>query len=1136
MADVFISYARSTALQARAMARALRSLGYSVWLDDDLPAHLVYGQVIEEELERAKATLVIWSSDAVRSQWVLSEANRAREVRKLVQVVVDETPLPMPFDQVQHANLVGWSGDGDDPGWRKALASIASLLEDANTPRPALKRPEVRPPHPDARPDPNGERRHLLILFCDIVGSTGLAAGLDPEEWHAIASQYQRAAADAVTRFAGHVSKYLGDGLVVFFGYPQAQEDAAERAVRAGLETVAAIGRLNARLAVEHGVTLQVRVGIHSGTVVVATGANDEPEIFGDAPNIAARVQEAAAPDTVVVTSAVHDLVPSLFEIADLGAIVLKGAPAPMRLSRVIRPRAASRRTRGFARQGRTPFINHEDEVRLLLGRWERVRAGDGQAVLLVGEPGIGKTRLMEEFRARTRAGRRRSLECAGAPFFANSPFYAVTQLLGQYLGWKSDDDPEARGYGLREALAAAGIKTAEAAPLIAEMLNLPVPPGSSPLMLGPEQRRARLLAALAAWALSAARDQPLLIVVEDLHWIDPSTLELIQILIDQCAAASLMVLCTTRPGFKAPWSARAHHVQLTINRLDSQQTRSLVAGVAARAGLATGVIDAVIERTDGVPLFVEELTRLLLERGEQGSANEIPATLRDSLAARLDRLGPAKEVAQLAAVIGREVSHDLLLAVWPRTEAELQEHLAALSDAELIYARGLPPQASYRFKHALVQSAAYEALLKRRRRELHAKVARTLTEQFAQLAEAQPEMLARHWTEAGEAAPAIAAWKSAGDGAFQRRAFKEAEAAYRQAMALLTTQAETDERDAGELELASALNRVLQLTRGYAAPETVEMAARARALAEKSGVLSQLIREEARLWRAVITAGDFAGAAALADHVLELAHGEPDNRGRLLFALNAQVQTKFYTGELAAVEEQFGRMVALIETPGLRQASGNNVIPIGVASLNAWALGRGEEAQGRMGRGFALARESKDPYDLAMALHFQGLLHACQRDAPAAEAVSAQLLALSEEHGFGYAGELALSTLGWARGQGGAGAEGVVQLRQAWRSLAGSGARVGMTFGLTRLAETLALAGAAADALATIEDALAANPQERVFRPDALRVRGELHFAAGEPALAEADLREAVALAQAMGAEAWRRRAGESLAQLLPG
>jgi len=1133
MADVFISYAREAAKQAQAAAAALRSLGYSVWFDDDLPAHRAYGRVIEEELSQAKAALVLWSEDATQSEWVRSEANRARADRKLVQVKLDRMRLPMPFDQIHCADLVGWSGDADNGGWRKAVASIAHLVDAASPSRSWLPTDQGDDDSDPLQAAAESERRHLTFMACHLANAGAIAAELDPEAWHDIATQYQAEATKAVVALGGHVTPSSG-GLTVYFGYPVAQEDAAERAVRAGLAIVEAMSELNGRLAVSHSMSLAVRIGIHTGTVVVAPRADGHVEMFGLAPSVAASVEAAAAPDTVLMTGAVHDLVSGMFAVEDLGARRLEGSAEPMRLYRVTRSGLASGRSRGFAPRDLAPFVGREDEMRLLSNRWARVCDGEGQVVLVSGEPGIGKTRILEEFRARIKADPHLWIECAGGPLFSNTPFHAVIQMFNQGLGWRGDESDMERVGRLEAALEPTGLKLGEAVPLIAEMLSLPVSEKYPPLNLAPDQRRVRLLAAMAGWVFSATRHQPLVLVMEDLQWVDPSTMELVQTLVDQGATAPLMLLCTGRPEFQPTWRARGHHAHITLNRLSNRETRELVEGVISRAGMAADVVDVIIKRTDGVPLFAEELTRLVLHDDGDSGANEIPETLLDSLAARLDRLGRAKEVAQLASVLGREFSYELLEAVASMSETDLQAGLSKLADAELIYARGRPPQATYQFKHALIQDAAYDTLLKRKRQGLHARVARTIAERFTALAEGQPEVLALHWTRAGEADPATAAWKNAGDAAYARRAFKEAEAAYRQGLAMLNTQSESAERDAKELQLCSALNRVLQLTRGYAAPETVEAASRARALAEKSGSLSDLIREEARIWRAVITAGDYAGAAALADHIQDLAHDEGDNPGRLVFVHNAQVQVRFYTGDLLGVEEHFERLSPLIDTVGKRQAPGNNIVALGIASHTAWTRGQFEAAKQRMARAFAFAEESRDPYDLAMALHFQGNLHVCERAAERAEAVATQLLALAKQHGFSYAAGLALSPLGWARAQRGAAGEGAALIRRTLAEQVASGATVSITSSLNRLAEAQQEEGATAEALTTIEEALTVNPQERIYRSESLRIRGSLRARLGRQDLAETDFGEAMELARDMGARAFELRTAVSLADLL--
>ena len=979
-----------------------------------------------------------------------------------------------------------------------------------------------------------GERRHLTILFCDLVNSTRLAAERDPEEWQDIIAEYRRAAGEAILRFGGYVARYLGDGLLVYFGWPTANEDDAERAVRAGLAIVEAMEAWNLRLAAERGVELLVRVGIDSGSVVIGESGTGEVDIFGDAPNIASRVQSVSPPNAVLMTSTAHDLVAGRFKVEDCGLHRFAGIERSVQLYRAVRPSGVRRSWRHGAGEWPTPFIGREAELALLRNSWINVCKGAGRFVLVTGEPGIGKSRLVEEFRSSIKDENHLWIDCAGERFFESTPFHVVTDMLERGLAWRGDESKEERVARLERVLQHVGLKLEEALPLIAGMFDLPVPQKYPPLIFSADQRRARLLAALSGWVFGAARLQPLVIAIEDLHWVDPSTIELMQLLVEQAATAPLMLIGTSRPEFIAPWPMRAHHARITLNRFNDHQTRKMVTGVAARAHLLSHVVDAVVKRSDGVPLFAEELARLLLETESRSETREIPATLHDSLRARLDRLGSAKEIAQLASVIGREFSYELLRTVSPVSDEELRSGLARLADAELIYARGLPPLANYRFKHALIQDAAYEALLKSRRRELHAGVARTITERFFALAEAQPELIALHWTQAGEAELAVAAWKNAANVAYTRRAFKEAETAYRQALAMLATLPDSSKRDARELDLCSGLNRVLQMTQGYAAPETVEAAARARLLAEKSGSLSQLIREEAKIWRAVITAGDYAGAIALADRILDLSHGDGDHPARMVFALNAQMQTRFYTGDLQAVEEHYERLSPLIDTLGEKQAPGNNIVAIGIACLTAWVLGRSISARQRIERALAFAQKSKNPYDLAMALHFLANLYAsAERDPDRAEETAAQLLAVSEKNGFSYAASLALGPLGWARAQKGAGRESAASMRQALADQVASGARVSICLTLNRLAEVEALS-ATSKALATIEEALTANPQERIFRPESLTIRGTLKYQLGDAASAEADFREAMSLAQAMGAKAFELRAATSLARLL--
>jgi class 3 adenylate cyclase len=736
-----------------------------------------------------------------------------------------------------------------------------------------------------------GERRHLTVLFCDLVDSSEIAAQLDPEEWREVVAGYQHAAAEAITRLGGHVAKYLGDGVMAYFGYPEAHENDAERSVRAGLSILDAISKFNQQSTSEVRTSqtrllgsadappsvrpkLSARIGIDSGAVVIGLGAGKDIDVFGEAPNIAARVQALAHPGTALITSATHRLVSGLFVVEDRGAQPLKGSDRLIQVYRVVQPSGVRGRLEAAAAtRGLTPFVGREEELRLLFNRWERALSGEGQVALIVGEAGIGKSRLLQHFHQQIAATPHTWAEAAAAPSFQNTPFYPVAELFRQLALPQGGAPADEQLTQLEPRLTIAGLKPAETIPLIAPLLNLPVPAKYPPLVYSPEQQRRCSLAMMVDWVLGAARVEPLVIVAEDLHWADPSTLELIQLLVEQGATGRLLLLYTARPEFRAQWPLRAHHTQITLNRLSVRTVRMMVGQVAARKALSDETVAAVVERTGGVPLFVEELTRVVLETGnEKLTGLEIPVTLHDSLMARLDRLGPAKEVAQIGAVIGGEFSYELLHAVHPIAEENLQRALRNLADAELVYVRGIAPDATYQFKHALIRDAAYEALLKSRRKELHRMVALMINERFPAVKEVHPEVLARHWTEADATDRAIAEWERAGKGAEARYAFIEAQESLQQALALLNLLPESAERDAHELELRQSLVHILHITRGYSAPETVDVRARAAVLAEKSGNLTQMVTLMHATALCAYDTCDFATAGMMADQALALA------------------------------------------------------------------------------------------------------------------------------------------------------------------------------------------------------------------------------------------------------------------------
>jgi tetratricopeptide (TPR) repeat protein len=659
------------------------------------------------------------------------------------------------------------------------------------------------------------------------------------------------------------------------------------------------------------------------------------------------------------------------------------------------------------------------------------------------------------------------------------------------------------------------------------------------PLPLSPEQQRRRLLAMLVEWALGAARVQPLVIAIEDLHWADPSTLELIQLLVEQGATSRLLLLYTARPEFHAPWPLRAHHAQLTLNRLGAREIRTMVAQVAASKALSDDTVDTVIERTGGVPLFVEELTRAVLESGNSRPAGrEIPATLHDSLMARLDRLGLAKEVIQIGAVLGNEFSYELLHAVHPVNEGELQGHLRTLADAELLYVRGLAPDASYQFKHALIRDAAYEALLKTRRKELHFAVAHTIDEQFPSLRETNSEVLARHWTEAGETELAISAWTKAAKHSYSRRAYREADQHYREALRLLGTLPESSERDSRELDLQISIGNVMGATRAWSAADTAEAYARARVLVDRDASADSLQIFNG-LWTAAHARGELYSALALADQLLDIAKriGSP---AALALGHCSQGQSRHLLGDLAGARQHLVKAIASYREEDFR---GNvfdpGIAAMGWAALNEWHLGYPDRAVRYAEEARAVASRQSNPFSMAVALALGSQVHGLGRDFKHCLESISEAMQLGTASGFPLWNAIGKIAGAWARAQMGEAVGATDRIHEGLAELNGMEYRQFFTMFQTLLCETYAVGNAIEDALATIEKTLQTDPDELLHRPNALLRRGELRLrsdAGGktQAELAEADFREAIALAQKMGGKAWELRATMGLARFL--
>ena len=666
---------------------------------------------------------------------------------------------------------------GDRKRLLKAIASFG----------PAQMVAEPRGPSPTHSSTDAAERRQLTVMFCDLVGSTALSARLDPEDMREVIAAYQRCVSETVRRFGGFVAKYMGDGVLAYFGYPQAHEHDAEQAVRAGLAVVEAAPRLQTAA----GAPLHVRVGLATGIVVVGdllgSGEAQERGVFGGTPHLAARLQVIAQPDSVVIAEGTRKLVGDLFEIVDLGPQKLKGVAGTTLAFGALRESSQANRFEALHPDGLAALVGREAECELLLRRWAKAKGGEGQVALISGEAGIGKSRLTAEFLERLPGEPHTRLRYFCSPQHTDSALYPIIGHIERAANFAREDDAKTRLDKLGGVLSRSSMSDEDAA-LLAEMLSLPNDGRFPALDLAPHQRRQRTLAALARRIEGIARETPVLMVYEDVHWADPSSLEAIGLLVDKIEALRLLLFVTFRPEFVPPWAGRPHVTALTINRLAPREVIALIDRVAGGKPLAANIRQDIIERADGIPLFVEEMTKAVLEAdGESAAARmvaaapspvlAVPASLHASLMARLDRLGPAKGVAQIGAAIGREFSHALLASVTHETEPELAASLDRLLQSGLLSREGTPPHAMYLFKHALVQDAAYGTLLREPRRALHARIADAIEERFPEVAESQPETLARHCTEAGLIEKAATLWGKAGQRSLRSAAFPEAEA-----------------------------------------------------------------------------------------------------------------------------------------------------------------------------------------------------------------------------------------------------------------------------------------------------------------------------------------------------------------------
>jgi TOMM system kinase/cyclase fusion protein len=1019
-------------------------------------------------------------------------------------------------------------------------------------------------PMPAAPSPPEAERRQLTVLFCDLVDSTVLASQLDPEDLRAVVRAYQDTCAKVIARFEGHIAQYLGDGLLVYFGYPQAHEDDAQRAVRAGLGIVEALGPLNTRLTEDHGVHVAVRLGIHTGLVVVGEvggGTRQEQLALGETPNLAARLQGIATPNTLVISTATFQLLGGFFACQPLGTPPLKGQTQPLAVYRVLYESMARSRLEAVGSTGWTPLVGREQESGLLRERWEQVKDGMGQVVLLSGEAGIGKSRLVQVLKDLVATEPQAWLTpCQCSPYYQHSALYPMIDLLERVvLRFEREESPPQKLSKLEGFLVQYGLPLAETVPLFAALLSLPLGADYAPLTVSPEQQKQQTLHALLAILLRIAAQQPVLFVMEDLHWVDPSTLEFLSLVVDQGPTARILALFTFRPDFSPPWTGRSHLTQVTLPRLPRRQAAEMADRVAHGKALPSEVVEQIVAKTDGVPLFVEELTKMVLESGLLQEQEEryaltdplpplaIPATLHDSLMARLDRLATIKGLAQLGATLGREFSYELLQAIAPWDEATLRGGLYQLVEAEFLYQQGLPPQATYVFKHALIQDAAYQSLLRSTRQQYHQRIAQVLEVRFPEIAETQPELLAHHYTEAGLAAQAVGYWQQAGQRAHARAAPAEAVVHFTQGLALLPTLPDGPERVQQELTLQLALGPALMVTRGFAAPEVGAAYTRARLLCQQVEETPELFRVLRGLFGFYEVQAQLQTAHELAEQLLHLAQRlqEP---ALLVEAHRALGDDLFYLGEFAQARQHLEQGLARYEA---EQHHGHALLygqDPGLGCLNylavvLWLLGYPEQAQERSRQALALAHQRADPFSLSITRYQAARFHYYRREPQAVREHIEASLALAREQGFPLFEAMGTNLHGWSLTEPSQAEARLAQMHQGLAALKRTGSGL-LVIHLARLAEAYGQGGQPGEGLTLVDEALAIGQRtgEQHHAAELQRLKGEILLQTGprgceagdDPSPeAEACFQQALAIARQQQARSWELRAATSLARL---
>ena len=1050
------------------------------------------------------------------------------------------------FEVLEHLTDLDLKELGISFGYRKKLLKELSVWTENRNAATAQ-----REKGPVSRERLGPERRHLTVMFCDLLGSTALSQRLDPEDLREVISAYQSMCSDVVNRFGGFIAKYMGDGVLIYFGYPKADEDDAERAVHAGLALLQDIGKIQTNFG-----PLEIRVGIASGLVVVGDlvgeGISKEEAVVGETPNLAARLQALAEPNSVVIAPQTYRLLGDVFEYVDLGARELKGFSHELRIRRVVRAKASESQFEAMRAATLTPFVGRDVEMSMLVDRWQQAIDGEGQVVLLCGEAGMGKSRISQALHEHIASQLHTRLRYQCSPYFANTAFYPFVDQI-ERVGRLARDDPiDVKLDKLEKMFALTGVN-AEELQLLAAMLSIPTGNRYPPLEMSPQRQKEQLIGTIARQITKLSSQAPILLVFEDAHWSDPTSIDALGAIIENIQTCRVLALVTYRPEFKPMWGRSAYVTSHTINRLARRFGSAMVERITGGKTLPDDVLAQIVAKTDGVPLFVEELTKTVLESGlliDKGDHYEleaplpplaIPATLHDSLMARLDRLAPVKETAQIGAALGREFSYELISTISPLRGNELEAALAQLVASELIYQRGTPPETVYAFKHALVQDAAYESLLKSRRQQLHIKIAKTLEERFPQTVKAEPELVAHHYTVAGLAELAISYWAKAGTRALENSAYVEAVAHLRKGLGLVSSLPKSSNPPEQELMLLNLLATPLMYTKGYAAPEAGQVYGRAHELCQQVGASVHIFQAQCGVSTFHMVRGELERSLALAEEMLTLAERQnelgPTIEAHRLVGLESVYCGKFRKAlpHLDRVRDLFDpsrhRHLALVYGQDHRMSS------CVITSQALAALGYPEQARRWRREALAEAQKTDHYFSRAYARSMSLITLQYLRDMESIRDSVDDAIRFSAEQSISYWLTFALLFRGWLLVQEGKTDEAITQLRSAFASYRATGSELMVPHYNTTLAQALAQKGRIDEALEVLDGAVDQVERwgERHYEVETHRVKGDVLLACNKPDLdgVEQAYLKAVEVARRQDAKLFELRAATSLARL---